>query len=173
MDKDAKDKKLSRRDFLKFTWGSARTQAGKVVADGLDNVDALIPKTPRRGFTGRVRIGARKEMEALPVASAVTSFSTTEWFFLVRVPEGWLALYNMCTHMGCRLTWERSLDGQARLVCKTDGSVYDMYGDPTRGPAAYPLQLFPLEQDADGVYVRTDTLRNRLAADHAEDPTKL
>jgi Rieske Fe-S protein len=143
------------------------------VAQGVQDVDALVPKTPRRGFTGRVRVGTKGELATVRVGSAVTSYSTSEWFFLVRAPEGWLALHNLCTNRGCRLTWEQSLDGQTRLACKSDGSIYDMYGEPVKGPAAYPLEVFALEQDRDGVYVRTDTVRSRLTVDRNRDATRL
>jgi len=56
------------------------------------------------------------------------------WLF--RDEEGWYALLNRCTHLGC----QPALDPQSRLLlCPCHGSRFDLQGRVVRGPAARPL----------------------------------
>jgi Rieske Fe-S protein len=56
--------------------------------------------------------------------------------WLVRDDNGWYALLNRCTHLGC----QPALDPQARLlICPCHGSRFDLQGRVVKGPAARPL----------------------------------
>lgn len=71
-------------------------------------------------------------------------------FFISRVPEGFLALWQKCPHLGCAVPWLEngpSLDTIAPtglFNCPCHGSRYDRYGQIKEGPAPRPMDMFPL-----------------------------
>lgn len=170
---------ISRRDFLRFAWGSATAQAGEAVTRSMDEFQQLVPVARRRGFTGRVRVGSMAELEALPVGTVVERFAEAEGFYLIRAPEGWLALDARCTNLGRRVEWRArtesadSPEAGGFFLCSQEGCRYDLYGEVLKGPAPYPLSLLTLERRAPDLHVRTDALRPRVAVDREKDSTPL
>lgn len=83
-------------------------------------------------------------------------------FYLSRVPDGFLAMWHKCTHLGCTVPWipqEKSEDGlseHGRFNCPCHGSIYDRYGVVTAGPAPRPMDLFPVSIVDGAVLVDTD-----------------
>lgn len=80
-------------------------------------------------------------------------------FYITRVPEGFLALYWRCTHLGCTVPWKENDPVEAgggggagdtafaqsgRFNCPCHGSIYTRYGQIVKGPAPRPLDRFPL-----------------------------
>lgn len=72
-------------------------------------------------------------------------------FYVSRVPEGFIALWWKCPHLGCAVPWkpdEASMDpikDTGRFNCPCHGSLYDRYGQVIAGPAPRPMDYFPLE----------------------------
>lgn len=72
-------------------------------------------------------------------------------FYVSRVPEGFIALYWKCPHLGCTVPWkpdDPTLDPikeKGRFNCPCHGSLYDRYGQIISGPAPRPMDFFPLE----------------------------
>lgn len=73
--------------------------------------------------------------------------------FVIRVPEGVLALSDRCTHLGCHVAWRADaasgdgLGARGRFDCPCHGAIYDRYGRVLSGPAPRPLDLVPLWLD--------------------------
>ena len=74
-------------------------------------------------------------------------------FYISRVPEGFIALWGRCPHLGCSVSWredhpvERGDQGFAergRFFCFCHDAVFNRYGQVTRGPAPRPMDRFPL-----------------------------
>ena len=69
-------------------------------------------------------------------------------FYVSRVPEGFLALWWKCPHLGCTVPWKPDdpsmdpLGAKGRFNCPCHGSIYDRYGDIISGPAPRPMDLF-------------------------------
>ncbi len=83
-------------------------------------------------------------------------------FYLSRVPEGVLALWWKCPHLGCTVPWKPNdpsmdqLAPQGRFNCPCHGSIYDRYGQIVAGPAPRPMDLFPVEIRDGKVFVNTN-----------------
>jgi cytochrome b6-f complex iron-sulfur subunit len=85
-------------------------------------------------------------------------------FYVTRVPEGFLALYWKCPHLGCTVPWAEQdpampgpPDGgdlafidKGRFKCPCHGSIYNRYGQIIQGPAPRPMDRFPLKIDPSG-----------------------
>ncbi|MFN8523043.1 MAG: ubiquinol-cytochrome c reductase iron-sulfur subunit [Chloroflexota bacterium] len=100
-------------------------------------------------------------------------------FYLARVPEGFLALWWKCPHLGCTVPWKPEgptfdeFAAKGQFNCPCHGSLYDRYGQIVQGPAPRPMDTFPLSIRDGKIYVNTNpTLAKvRVRADHSSDPT--
>jgi len=90
-------------------------------------------------------------------------------FYVTRVPEGFLALYWKCPHLGCTVPWketdpvmggppddgDKSFAQSGRFSCPCHGSIYNRYGQIVQGPAPRPMDRFPLTIDGGKILVDT------------------
>jgi cytochrome b6-f complex iron-sulfur subunit len=82
-------------------------------------------------------------------------------FYLTRVPEGFVALWQKCPHLGCAIPWkpdepsEDSVAATGRFHCPCHGSRYDRYGQVVKGPAPRPMDRFPIEIQGGKLLVHT------------------
>jgi cytochrome b6-f complex iron-sulfur subunit len=60
----------------------------------------------------------------------------------VRTPQGLLALYKVCTHLGCLYGWEPALD---RFRCPCHGSEFLYDGTRFKTPAPRSLDRFVIQ----------------------------
>lgn len=83
-------------------------------------------------------------------------------FYISRVPEGFVALWWKCPHLGCTVPWkpddptEDQIMAKGRFNCPCHGSIYDRYGQIISGPAPRPMDLFPLEVKDGKLFALTD-----------------
>jgi cytochrome b6-f complex iron-sulfur subunit len=82
--------------------------------------------------------------------------------YVSMVPEGIVALWWKCPHLGCTVPWkpdDPSMDDLAakgRFNCPCHGSIYDRYGDIIAGPAPRPMDVFPVTIRDGKVYIDTN-----------------
>jgi len=85
-------------------------------------------------------------------------------FYVTRVPEGFLALWWKCPHLGCTVPWRENdpvMDGdtafadKGRFNCPCHGSIYNRYGQRIAGPAPRPMDRFPVRIDGGKILVET------------------
>lgn len=139
---------VSRRNFLKLTWGVAGAVA-LAEAGGVAYM-FLSPRTVEGEFGGVFIAGP---VDSFPPGS-VTPF-TNGRFYLVRESDGgFVALYRKCTHLGCAVPWEPA---QGRFVCPCHASAFERNGQVVNAPAPRPLDRFAVSI-VDGV-VQVDTGR--------------
>jgi cytochrome b6-f complex iron-sulfur subunit len=80
-------------------------------------------------------------------------------FYLSRVPDGLLALYQRCPHLGCVVPWrpddpsEDALGSTGRFNCPCHQSIYDRYGVVKSGPAPRPMDLMQVSIENGAVVV--------------------
>jgi Rieske Fe-S protein len=87
-------------------------------------------------------------------------------FFLVRVPEGFLALSRWCTHMNGKMVWQKE---HWRFFCPFHEATYNRCGEVTGGPAEAPMRLNPISFSSEGhVLVNTDEVIAREACDPSQ-----
>ena len=103
--------------------------------------------TPRKFgvFGSKVTLGDPKTF----AIASITTFVQAK-LFLSHVPEGFLAMYWKCPHLGCTVQWhpeeptEDTLAKLGRFHCPCHGSIYDRHGQIISGPAPRPMDIFKL-----------------------------
>jgi cytochrome b6-f complex iron-sulfur subunit len=80
-------------------------------------------------------------------------------FWLSNSPEGVIALYKVCTHLGCLYKW---VEANTRFECPCHGSKFTTTGNWIEGPATRSLDRF-------AITVRTAG-GQELASNAAGDP---
>ncbi len=161
---------ISRRKLLRWVgWTSLLVIVGELL------VGFLPFFWPRRTgtFGGTVLAGAPGDFKVGQVTKI-----TEGKFYLSRVPEGFLALWQKCPHLGCTVPWrendksEDSIEPTGRFNCPCHGSIYDRYGQIITGPAPRPMDMFPITIREGRIYVETGPSKaiTRAVADHQKDP---
>jgi cytochrome b6-f complex iron-sulfur subunit len=144
---------VARRKLLRWVgWTSLLVILGQITA-------AFLPFFwPRKvgAFGGTVAAGNVNDYKVGEVKKIVEGK-----FYISRVPEGFLALWQKCPHLGCVVPWldtGPTLDTIAatgRFNCPCHGSVYDRYGQIKGGPAPSPMFLFPMAIRDGRIFVDT------------------
>jgi len=111
-------------------------------------------------FGGKITVG---RVEDFPVGS-VTRVREGR-FFLVHLPEGFVALYWKCPHLGCTVPWEPAED---RFHCPCHGSIYLRNGERVAGPAPRPLDLMAIEVVNGKIVVDTGKITQRARWDPSQ-----
>lgn len=70
-----------------------------------------------------------------------------EGVYLIKEPNGAVALSSRCTHLGCTINFDTVSD---RFTCPCHGSVFDRPGKRLAGPAQRDLNRVPLTMKANG-----------------------
>ena len=153
---------LGRRDFLeKLIWAALAVMA---VEGAAGTLASLWPKAQSAAAGNRVTVGRPSDF---PVGS-VTRFPE-DGFFLAHVDSGFLALSQVCTHLGCIVPWrpdEKSEDALApngRFNCPCHGSIFDRYGRVLVAPATRPMDLHPITLEGGKLVVDTGVVVKRQA----------
>jgi cytochrome b6-f complex iron-sulfur subunit len=141
---------LSRRKFLSYAWWGA---FGLMTATTVGAIGSYFwPNLRTTGFGAKINIG---QASALPPVGSVTYFADAQ-FYVSHVPEGIIAMWRKCPHLGCVVPWEPGLasldtiEPTGRFACPCHNSQYDRYGVIKSGPAPRPLDWFPIERNPDG-----------------------
>jgi cytochrome b6-f complex iron-sulfur subunit len=71
----------------------------------------------------------------------------------------WLALYQVCVHLGCKVPYRDDCDS---FKCPCHGSHYNVDGEFLDGPAPRSLDRFVLSFDSGNVVVDTGQLNQRV-----------
>jgi cytochrome b6-f complex iron-sulfur subunit len=157
---------ITRREFLSWTWWGI---AGLIMLEStLGLVWSLWPKK-RKAKPGEFGSFVVVDRNAADFEVGGTPYLVAKGrFFVNRVPDGYLALYRRCTHLGCPVPWspdEPSLDELAekgQFHCRCHGSLYDRYGVNKGGPTPRPLDLMDFTIEPDGtIIVDTTKIRQR------------
>lgn len=98
-------------------------------------------------------------------------------FYLTRVPEGILALWWKCPHLGCTVPWkaedsvlpaDTAFAQKGKFNCPCHGSLYDRYGQIVQGPAPRPMDRFEVSIRDGKVFVNTGKVITRAVASPSE-----
>jgi len=77
--------------------------------------------------------------------------SRRDAIFVVRRPEGLIALSPTCTHLGCSVRWDAA---SSLFRCPCHGGSYHPDGSVAGGPPPRPLARLPIEIRGGQVFVR-------------------
>jgi cytochrome b6-f complex iron-sulfur subunit len=129
-------KEINRREFLNFVW-LASLGFLMVNVGGVTYLFSL-PRFQEGEFGGRFPIGPANEVLPLPGGDPI-NFPKGK-FWLVHTKEGsMLALYKVCTHLGCLYNWQSQ---NSRFYCPCHGSQFQLDGTYIQGPAPRSLDRF-------------------------------
>ncbi len=85
-------------------------------------------------------------------------------FYLSHVPDGLLALYWKCTHLGCTVPWKpdetfNNITGVFHCPCHS--SIYSRTGLNLAGPGPRPLDIMAIELSGNQIIVDTGNITKR------------
>jgi len=149
---------VTRRQFLGMAWvGALVVLGGQVIA----SLVRYIQPVSTSGFGGVVRAG--KVDEFLPGS---VSHIQAGRFYLYRMNDGsFLAMWQKCTHLGCSVPYNADTK---QFECPCHGSVYNLTGIVTGGPAPRPLDVFPVSIKNGEVFVDTGNPKTRDGFDPSQ-----
>ncbi len=151
--------RLSRRDFLKVTWGALGALA--VMEVGGLILAYMQPRLGEGEFGSEISAGAAADF---PPGSV--SHVSNGRFYLARLADGgFLALYQRCTHLGCNVPWDQE---QGAFICPCHNSQFTTQGEVLNPPAPRPLDLFPIAIRDGQVIVNTGQPIQRQHFDPAQ-----
>ena len=157
---------LSRRGLLRWAgWGTIMLLLAQFSAGFL----AFFWPRKVGAFGGQINAGSAGDYQV----GEVKVFQEGK-FYLSRVPEGVLALWWKCPHLGCTVPWKADdptmdqLASKGRFNCPCHGSIYDRYGLIVQGPAPRPMDVFPIEIREGRIFVNTNPTQvvTRSTADY-------
>ncbi len=126
--------KLNRREFLNIAWlaslGFLTLSIGGVA------VLFSLPRFREGEFGGVVSPGTVADMPDVNITPV--NFPKVK-FWLSNTPDGVLALYKVCPHLGCLFNWNEQ---EFKFICPCHGSQYQHDGTYIQGPAPRSLDRF-------------------------------
>jgi len=173
-------KPINRREFLNFAWLAS---LGFLMVD-LGGVTYLfaMPRFREGEFGGVFTIGRVSDLPE--VGSEPANYPNVK-LWLSNTEQGLVALYKVCTHLGCLYNWN---DQEGKFICPCHGSQFELDGDYIQGPAPRDLDRFvvqavdpdseeviaeaemgqplPLPENPDAI-IRIDTGRKIIGERHA------
>lgn len=148
---------LSRRQFLGLAWAGS---LGLLASQTVLALVRFIKPVSSGGFGGMVYAG---KVDEFPVGSVQRVLSGR--FFLVRNEDGFLALWQRCTHLGCAIPWN---EAENQFHCPCHGSLFDTTGQVTGGPAPRPMDYFPVTIRSGEIWVDTSKPTERIQYDPSQ-----
>jgi cytochrome b6-f complex iron-sulfur subunit len=153
------NKKISRRDMLKLSWG---TLAGLVTIEiGGLALSYLQPRLAAGEFGSVISAG---NVDDFPPGS-VTHIPNGR-FYLTRLEDGgFLAIYQRCTHLGCSVPWDQAANS---FICPCHSSSFSVDGTLLNPPAPRALDIFPVSIENEQVMVDTARPVSRQGIDPSQ-----
>ncbi|HEY3669364.1 MAG TPA: ubiquinol-cytochrome c reductase iron-sulfur subunit [Acidimicrobiia bacterium] len=138
---------------LAFLWPGASSGFGGKIAVGsvADANTAIGNKQPFYNATAKTYIVAYPKAD-LGNAKKVSAYTPP---ILAGMEQGFVALYQKCVHLGCRVPWCQSSQW---FECPCHGSKYNKVGEKVGGPAPRGLDRFVLEISGGNIVVDTGNL---------------
>ncbi|MCS7251965.1 MAG: ubiquinol-cytochrome c reductase iron-sulfur subunit [Thermoflexus sp.] len=148
---------VSRREFLTYVW--AASMALFMLEIGAVSVLFALPRFKVGEFGGIFPFG--RAGEVLPKVGEDPKEFPEAKIWLVNTEKGILAIYKVCTHLGCLYKWVPS---NFRFECPCHGSKFQLDGTYIEGPAPRDLDRFVIYlKDSTGrVVAQTDSQGNPL-----------
>jgi cytochrome b6-f complex iron-sulfur subunit len=143
-------KPMNRREFLNFAW-LVSIGFFTFTTAGVSYLFAL-PRFREGEFGGEFPAGTIGD---LPDTSAPPNNQPKVKLWLSNTDKGLLALYKVCTHLGCLYNWNTQ---EVKFICPCHGSQFQKDGTYIKGPAPRNLDRFVVRiQSPDGeILAETD-----------------
>ena len=125
----------SRREFLNYIWGASIALLLGELTAGL--LWFAFPRFKEGEFGGVFSYDPAN----LPAEGTPPQWEASGRFHVSNTENGLLALYGVCTHLGCLPKWVAS---NTRFECPCHGSKFEGDGSWIEGPAPRALDRFPV-----------------------------
>ncbi len=138
---------------LAFLWPSAGGGFGGkvIVGSEADAKDAFDNKIPFYNAAAKTYIVAYPK-DDIPKAKKIPAYTAP---IIAGMEAGYVALYQKCVHLGCRVPWCASSQW---FECPCHGSKYNRVGEKQGGPAPRGLDRFVLTVSGGNIIVDTGLL---------------
>jgi menaquinol-cytochrome c reductase iron-sulfur subunit len=150
---------LSRRDTLKIAiW----TIGGLIASTlGIPAIAYIVgPSLQRDDDQGWVKLGSASKVElGVPTlfkakitrkAGWVSSEEQIAAFVLTENGRDYIAMSNICTHLGCRVRW---IQDKERFLSPCHNGIFDTQGMVISGPPPRPLDRYEVKLENDQLYI--------------------
>ena len=148
---------LTRGQFLGIAWTGSLSLIFAQLALALVK---FIQPVVKAGFGGEVFAGRVEEFAIGSINRILAGH-----FFIVRTPDGLLALWQKCPHLGCSVPW---VEEENQFHCPCHGSLFNEVGEVIGGPAPRPLDTFPIDIRSGEVWVDTGKPQQRTKFDDSQ-----
>ena len=150
---------LSRRNFMQTAiWGIGGLIG---IVFGASAVAYVVgPSLKKQQTETWVRLGPTSKVElGVPTLFTFTVQTQTGWienteevsvYVLSTDARTYIAMSNICTHLGCRVRW---ITEQDQFFCPCHNGVFDMSGNVVAGPPPRPLDRYEVKVENDQLYV--------------------
>ncbi len=139
-------------DRRKFLVRAIKWIGGGIVASlGVPAVAYVVGPATRPERAQVVSLGAGSRVEPGTPALLKATVERTAGYLTVQEEVGvfvktedsreFVALSNICTHLGCRVRW---VDESRQFYCPCHAGVFDEDGDVVSGPPPRPLDRYPI-----------------------------
>lgn len=156
----AEDHSVSRRGFLAL----ATVAIGGLISFALA-IPAIAyiigPAFQKSKSQEWIRIGSTSKVEiGIPTLFKVTIERKSGWieseeelavFVLTENGRDYIALSNICTHLGCRVRW---INDRQEFFCPCHNGVFNQLGAVVSGPPPRPLDRYEVKVVEDQLYIK-------------------
>lgn len=152
--------KPSRRDFLK--WGLFGSLLLMLGGFGQAFLMFFYPKK-LSPFGSKITVNGT--IADFPVDSMTVVREGKFYLSHIAEPNGFLALYWKCAHLGCTVPWKENeeFEGNKGIFrCPCHGSIYLRNGQNVAGPAPRPLDVMEIELQGNKIIVNTKKITKRV-----------
>ena len=134
---EGKQPLLNRREILNYAW-LASLGVLLVNVGGIGFLFAM-PRFEAGEFGGAFVLGPAS---STPPVDTPPVNNPKGKFWLTHPEDGVLALYKVCTHLGCLYAWREQ---EGKFICPCHGSQFEYDGTYIRGPAPRSLDRFVVQ----------------------------
>ena len=150
---------LSRRNFMQTAiWGIGGLIG---IVFGVSAVAYVVgPSLKKQQTETWMRLGPTSKVElGIPTLFTFTIQTQTGWientdeisvYVLSTDGRTYIAMSNICTHLGCRVRW---ITEQDQFFCPCHNGVFDISGNVVAGPPPRPLDRYDVKVENDQLYV--------------------
>ncbi|HMK09131.1 MAG TPA: ubiquinol-cytochrome c reductase iron-sulfur subunit [Anaerolineales bacterium] len=151
---------LPRRNFLRGAiWAAGALMAAVYAIPGLAYL--LAPALQKLQAETWIPLGPVSKVEpGVPTLFRADVRRQTGWivneeqltvYVLTEDGRSYIALSNVCTHLGCRVRW---VDSQQEFFCPCHNGIFDKAGQVVSGPPPRPLDQYPVKVEDGQLYIQ-------------------
>jgi menaquinol-cytochrome c reductase iron-sulfur subunit len=155
---DNEKEKVSRREFLGILTGAIGGLIG--LAFGIPAISYIIGPALKREAANWIRLGAVSKVEVgTPTLFKTSLKRQTGWvtseeelsvYILTEDGRDFVAMSNICTHLGCRVRW---VTDAGQFLCPCHNGGFNKDGSVAFGPPPTPLEEYELKIEDEQVYI--------------------